>query len=243
MQADLLNALVATGKPVVAVLIHGRPVTFVKWNLLPRLGAVLAAWRPGCEGGSAIWDLLTGAVAPSGRLAQSWVRRVGQVKSQASPWYSALQGDFDQVGYNGDLMSSGGDGELSSWQPQWPFGFGLSYTAFAVAPLGVGVQGSAVVASCNVTNVGAAAAKQVVGLYYSRPVSSFVRNHRYLLAFGKTAVLAPGESATLALSAPLAALASYDPRQGASVVEKGVYTVTFQTDSVTIQGNAVNITV
>jgi hypothetical protein len=81
------------------------------------------------------------------------------VKSQASPWYSALQGDFDQVDYNGDLMSSGGDGELSSWQPQWPFGFGLSYTAFAVAPLGVGVQGSAVVASCNVTNVGAAAAK------------------------------------------------------------------------------------
>ena len=97
VQADLLDALLATGKPVAAVLIHGRPVTFVKHNLLSRLSAVLATWRPGCEGGNAIWDMLSGRVSPSGRLAQSWVRRVGQVKSQASPWFSAIQGDFVRV--------------------------------------------------------------------------------------------------------------------------------------------------
>ncbi len=84
VQADLLDALLATGKPVVAVLVHGRPVTFVKHDLLSRLGAVVAAWRPGCEGGHAVWDMLAGRVSPSGRLAQSWVRRVGQVKTQAS---------------------------------------------------------------------------------------------------------------------------------------------------------------
>jgi beta-glucosidase len=84
VQADLLDALLGAGKPVVVVLVHGRPVTFVKHDLMSRVDAVLAVWRPGCEGGNAVWDMLTGRVSPSGRLAQSWVRRVGQVKSQAS---------------------------------------------------------------------------------------------------------------------------------------------------------------
>ena len=244
VQADLLDALLGTGKPVVAVLIHGRPMTFVKHNLLSRLGAVVAAWRPGCEGGNAIWDMLSGRVSPSGRLAQSWVRRVGQVKSQASPWYSAIQGDFDQVDYNGDVMATNDSSVSNSWTPAFPFMFGLSYTTFDVSPINVILQGDTILSLVNVTNTGRASAKQVVGVFFSKPLSSFVRNHLSLLAFGKTRELAPGESQALQLTAPVAGLASYDAQAGQAVVEKGEYTITVRVDSATVvNGGTFTITV
>ena len=226
------------------MLIHGRPVTLQKHNLLNRLGAVLATWRPGCEGGNALWDVLTGRVAPSGRLAQSWVRRVGQVKSQASPWYSALQGDFDQVDYNGDIMATGDTTGNFSWSPAFPFMGGLSYTTFGVSPLSVAANGGTITALVNVTNTGALPSKQVVGVFFSKPLSSFVRNHLSLLAFNKTRELAPGEAQLLRIDAPVGALASFDAASGAPVVEKGDYTLTVRTDSVTVvKGGTFVITV
>ncbi len=232
VQADLLDALLSTGKPVVLVLIHGRPVTFNRFNLLPRLHAILATFRPGCEGGNAIWDLLTGRVNPSGRLAQSWVRRVGQVRSQVNPWYNALQGDFDHSSYNGDFMA-GMSAEDASDSPAFNFGFGMSYTNFGVTPIsvGLGTGGNTVVAVCNVTNTGGMAGKQVVGVYFSRSLSSFVRNHKYLLAFGKTGVVGVGETVQLTMTSPISTLASYDPKQGVSTIEGGEYRVAFGTDS------------
>ena len=83
----------------VVTLVHGRPVTFGEGqqsrfgprnDLLRALPAVLSAWRPGAQGGDAIWEVITGAVNPSGRLAQGWPRTVGQIR-QSNPWYQ-LQG-------------------------------------------------------------------------------------------------------------------------------------------------------
>ena len=233
VQADLLDALLRTGKPVVLVLVHGRPVTFVRHGLLARRGAVLATWRPGCEGGSALWDVLTGRVPPSGRLAQSWVRRVGQVRSQASPWYSALQGDFDRVDYNGDVMATGIPGGDSQWSPAWPFMAGGGYTTFAVGSVSAGLSadGARLVATANVSNTGAWPGKLVLGLFFSRPLSALVRSHLALAAFAKSELLAPGAWGTLALSAPLSALASYDPPSRLDVVEPGQYELSVRTDS------------
>ena len=183
-------------------------------------------------------------MAPSGRLAQSWVRRVGQVKSQASPWYSALQGDFDQVPYNGDVMATGDSSANYSWSPQFPFMAGLSYTTFDVAPLNLTLSNGTISALVNVTNTGALPSKQVVGVFFSKPLSSFVRNHLSLLAFNKTRELAPGEAQLLRIDAPVGALASFDAASGAPVVEKGDYTVTVRTDSVTVaQGGTFVVTV
>jgi beta-glucosidase len=244
VQADLLDALLALGKPVALVLIHGRPVTLERFALLPRLSAVLAAWRPGCEGGGALWDLLTGRESPSGRLAQSWVRRVGQVKSQASPWFSALQGDFDRADYNGDAISLGATAQgAASWQPAFPFGFGLSYTRFEITPARVARVGEAIVATINVTNTGAAAGKQAVGVYYSRGLSAFARNHLYLFAFAKTAALAPGASQLLTVSAPVAALGSWEAARQAYVVEPGTYSFVVGPDSETVSGASFNVTI
>eukprot|EP01052_Picozoa_sp_SAG31_P019755 SAG31_NODE_1455_length_8278_cov_2.514366_1_plen_190_part_00 len=81
MQPELLTAVkaaIGTAKPLIAVLIHGRPVTFVRHNVLGSLDAVLAMWRPGEEGGPAAWSLLLGDRSPSGRLAQAWPMTAGQ---------------------------------------------------------------------------------------------------------------------------------------------------------------------
>ena len=60
------------------------------------------------------------------------MRSVGQVKSQASPWFSLLQGDFDRVPYNGDIISRGWDDGSATWAPAYPFGYGLSFTTWAI---------------------------------------------------------------------------------------------------------------
>ena len=235
VQASLLEALGASGTPVVAVLIHGRPVTF-KPGTLVGVGAVLAAWRPGCEGGGAILDVLTGRTPPSGRLAQSWVRSAGHVKSEASPWFHELRGDFGEVNYNGDLMSLGGvDDGTVSWTPAYPFGHGLSYTAWALEMLSSQVVDSDIVVVANVTNTGAVASKVAVGAYYSRPLSAVVRAKLRLLAFAKTqAPIAPGAWTLLRLTAPVASLASYDAASGDAVVEAGAYDIQLGLDSVSV---------
>lgn len=92
VQPELLAAVADTGVPVVAVLIHGRPVSFERLNILPKLSAVVAAWRPGAQGGPALWSLLTGEENFSGKLAQAWPRSTAWIHSQANPWFSKRRG-------------------------------------------------------------------------------------------------------------------------------------------------------
>jgi len=83
-QPELIAAIAAAAPavPVIGVLIHGRPATFVRHNILPKFSALLAAWRPGMMGGQAVWRILTGEANPSGRLSQAWPQSVGYVHSQ-----------------------------------------------------------------------------------------------------------------------------------------------------------------
>ena len=127
-QPELLAALAAnlskTETPLVTVLIHGRPVSFVRDDILPQLPAVLAAWRPGEQGGPAIWELLLGKQSPSGRLSQAWPRSAGYVHSQASPWFSKRQGDFDHETYRGGPSQQSGNKQKYDWAPLFAFGHG-----------------------------------------------------------------------------------------------------------------------
>ena len=125
VQPELLDALATnlsgTGKPLIVVLVHGRPVSFVRHNLLPKLPAVLAAWRPGEQGGPAIWEILLGHKNPSGRLSQAWPVSAGFVHSQASPWFSKRQGDFDHEAYRGGPSQQPGKKQTYDWEALFPF--------------------------------------------------------------------------------------------------------------------------
>jgi len=239
VQGDLVAALADTGVPVVLALIHGRPVTFVRNNLLARVAAVFAMFRPGEQGGPALMDLLLGRASPSGRLAQAWVRSVGQIKSQASPYFSQIQGDFDQVNYNGDFIASrDASSPFVQWRPAFDFGFGESYSSFKIDLVNVTHDSSSITTNVRVTNTGATAAKQVVQVYYSMPLSAIVRYHARLLAFAKTDTLAPGQEAELAIAAPAESIASYDPALRALAIEAGTYTISVGASSTDISGSA-----
>ena len=207
VQRELVEAVVATGTPVVLVLVTGRPYA-VGWALDGRQvpAAVLQAFFPGEEGGPALADVLTGAVNPSGRLPVSLPRSSG-----AQP-YAYLQ----------PLL--GGPSEVTSTDPTpvRPFGYGLSYTSFAYSDLAADAEaptdGSFAV-SVTVTNIGRVAGTDVVQLYARDLLASVVRPVSQLLGYQRV-TLAPGESAVVRFTVPSARLAFSD-RTLTRVVEPG----------------------
>jgi beta-glucosidase len=188
-QEELLEAIVATGKPVVLVLISGRPLD-LSWAS-EHVPAILEAWYPGAQGGNAVADLLFGAVNPGGKLPFSWPRSVGQI-----PVYYAH--NLTQTPETARGFTSRYWDQLSS--PLYPFGFGLSYTKFAFSNLKLSRTevplGQAFEASVDVENTGSRPGDEVVQLYIHQRAGSTSRPVRELKGFERVA-LAPGEKKTV----------------------------------------------
>lgn len=206
-QRDLLKVLHATGKPVVLVLMNGRPLT-LDWES-QNIPAILVGWFGGHEAGNAIADLLLGARAPSGRLTTSWPRHVGQVP------LSYLRGN---TGRPGDPAQDPGKYSTRCYldgasTPLYPFGFGLGYTSFTYDPPQADkrdlVGDEVLTVSVRLRNNGARAGQETVQLYISDPVASVVRPVRMLRGFEKVA-LAPGEARTVSFSLTTADLEFHD---------------------------------
>lgn len=204
VQRDLVEAVLATGTPVVLVLVTGRPYA-VGWAL-DSCAAVVQAFFPGEEGAGAIAGVLSGRVNPSGRMPISVPRSAG-----AQP-YSYLH---PELGLPSDVTSADST-------PARPFGFGLSYTSFAYTdlrlPATVPTDGSVAV-SVTVTNVGDREGAEVVQLYGRDLVASVTRPVAQLLGFARVE-LAAGESRVVELDVPTTRLAFSD-RRLVRVVEPG----------------------
>ena len=188
-QEALLRALVATGKPVVLVLMNGRPLTLT-WEA-EHCGAILETWYGGTEAGNATADVLFGDYNPSGRLTTTFPRNVGQI-----PIYY----NHKNTGrpYIGDPNSKYVSRYLDvSDDPLYPFGYGLSYTTFSYGDIKLSqtvLSGAeSLDASVNVTNTGPRAGEETVQLYLSQPVASVTRSVEDLRGFQKVR-LQPGES-------------------------------------------------
>ena len=203
VQRRLVEAVLDTGTPVVLVLLTGRPYA-VGWAL-DRCAAVVQAFFPGEEGGTAVAGVLSGRVNPSGRLPVSLPRSVG-----AQP-YTYLH------------PALGGDGDVTNLAttPALPFGHGLSYTSFQRELLEVHASTTCepVVARVRVTNTGACAGADVVQLYGRDVVGSLTRPVAQLLGFHRVHLEA-GAAAEVTLTVPPARLAFTD-RSGRRVVEPG----------------------
>lgn len=207
-QNELVNALAATGKPVLAVAIHGSPLAFT--NLSQKANALFECWYLGQDTGRAVADVLFGDVSPSGKLSMSIPRSVGQLPVYYNYKPTARRGyAFAEVA------------------PLYPFGFGLSYSTFAIgeprlARPEIGAADTTSV-SATVRNTGARPATEVVQLYIRDEVSSVTRPVKELKAFRRV-TLAPGETRTVRLPITPAMLAFYDLNKKYTV-EPGEFTL------------------
>jgi beta-glucosidase len=209
-QQELLERVVATGKPVLLVLFSGRPLT-LPWAF-EHVPAVLAAWFPGVQAGPALVRTLFGEVNPSGKLVVSWPRSVGQEPL----YYDAL--NTGRPASNIDMSHPPKDGDekfVSRYideqnSPQFPFGFGLSYTEYHYGTLrmdkkqlsakslngdlyaGGRAAGASVTVSAEITNSGTRAGEETVQLYLQLRGTSVALPVRALSGFQRIA-LAPGE--------------------------------------------------
>lgn len=206
VQQQLLEALVATGKPVVVVMTGGRPYNLQ--GLEDHVAGLLMAWAPGQEGGWAIADVLTGRAEPLGRLVVSVPKSAG-----AMPYY-----------YNHKLKS-GGTPFAFHFGSRYPFGYGKGWTEFAcegITLLGpdVPVEGE-VALQVVVRNRGERRGSEVVQLYVHDKVASMVRPVKELKAFQRV-TLDPGARATLTFYVPVDML-NFTRRDGKRVVEPGEF--------------------
>jgi beta-glucosidase len=188
-QQELMETVVALGKPVVLVLINGRPLNLV-WAST-HVPAILEAWHPGTEGGNAIADLLFGDAVPGGKLPVTWPRHVGQV-----PIYYAHNLSHQPEG--SERFTSRYWDEPSS--PLYPFGYGLSYTTFEYSNLRLKRPqvklGEKVEVSVDVRNSGKMAGDEVVQLYIHQRAGKSSRPVRLLKGFERV-TLKPGETRTV----------------------------------------------
>jgi beta-glucosidase len=223
VQEDLVRAVIETGTPVVLVLVAGRPLASA-W-LHEHCAAVLMAWLPGHEGGSAVAEVLAGDESPGGKLPISYPRSAGQV-----PVYYGHKVSGGRSHWKGDYVDS-------PTAPLHPFGHGLSYTSFALSDAATGPAEpswhDAVTTTVTVTNTGGRAGDEVVQLYVRDPAATVTRPVLELASFVRVP-LAPGESRAVTFETPVGQLGFYD-RGLAYTVEPGridVFVGTSSTDLV-----------
>ncbi|MCD8176147.1 MAG: glycoside hydrolase family 3 C-terminal domain-containing protein [Tannerellaceae bacterium] len=205
VQSELLQAVKSAGKPVVLVIMAGRPLTIERD--LPYADAVLYNFHPGTMGGPAIWDLLFGKANPSGKLPVTFVREVGQIPMYYNHNNTGRPAP-DQVSMLDDIEQEAGQTSLgntsfyldSGRDPLFPFGYGLSYTQFDYSDLvlsskTIPVNGSLKV-KATVKNTGKTEGTEVVQLYIQDVVGSIVRPVRELKGFQRVTLKA-GESKTV----------------------------------------------
>jgi len=213
VQQALVEAVVATGTPTVVVLVNGRPLA-IPW-IAERVPAILEAWLPGQEGGTALAEVLFGVVSPSGRLPISLPRAEGQVPvyygHKSGAGRSQMYGDYTDLPV----------------KPLFPFGHGLSYTRFGYADLRVdperAPQGAPLEIGVSVTNKGPRAGEEVVQLYVRDEVASVTRPVKQLVGFARLPLDA-GETRRVVFELDPSQLAFFDAHMR-FVVEPGAFEV------------------
>jgi beta-glucosidase len=222
-QQKLLEAVVATGKPVVLVLLNGRPLN-ISWAA-GHVPAILEAWYPGTEGGNAIADILFRDANPEGKLPVSWPRTTGQVPTYYA--HNLTHQPEDDKNFTSRYLDV-------PTSPLYPFGYGLSYTQFAFSKLQLSqttlAPGGSLQVSIDVENTGRSSGSEVVQLYIHQRAGSASRPVRELKGFQRT-LLAPSEKTTLRFTVGKDELSFWSPEAKAWVEESEEFDVWVGGDS------------
>ena len=188
---------------------------------IPGINAILYICQLGSEGGHAVADILSGAVSPSGKLSDTWAVHYDDIPFARE--YSYLNGDLKNEYYKEGIYVGYRYFDSFGVTPAFPFGYGLSYTDFSIRFDSLTAKGSHITVTAEVTNTGKHPGKEVVQLYASAPDGELSKEFQSLAAFGKTRVLAPGESQFVELTFDMTGLASYREADNCYVLEKGEY--------------------
>jgi beta-glucosidase len=205
-QAELVRRIRETGKPVIAVILAGRPLTLT--NIVDEVDAILFAWHPGTMGGPAIADLLFGVESPSGKLPATFPRMVGQIPIYYSQKNTGKPPSAENMTHIDDIDSHAPQTSLgmaafhldAGFTPLFPFGFGLSYANFEYDHLKTSDSqirmGDTLTVSIELVNASDVAGEEVVQLYVRDLVGSVTRPVKELKGF-KRVRLDPGQSETV----------------------------------------------
>ncbi len=225
-QNELIKRIAAKNKNTTVVVISGGGVDMQPW--LDQVPAILEAWYPGQEGGTAVAEIVSGDVNPSGHLAATFEKRWEDNPSYNS--YYPEQGTKTKVVYKEGIFVGYRGYQHNNVKPQFPFGYGLSYTTFKYANLKADEHG----VSVEVTNTGSRVGATVAQVYIAPEHASVPRPAKELKGFSRV-MLKPGETQTVKVPLNTRSFAYYDVQGKHWRAEKGTYTVELGTSSEQIE--------
>ncbi len=249
-QPELIREITALGKPVVLIVMAGRPLVF--GDLLDRTAALLYAWHPGTMAGPALTDILFGIAEPTGRLPITFPKAVGQIpiyyahRNTGRPFSPATFVPMDKIPVGAPQSSLGNESHYLDLghDPAFPFGFGLGYTKFALTALKLDadeiVAGASTKIRATLENTGKRRGTAVIQLYIRDRVAGITRPLKELKDWSRIS-LNPGKKQELSFDITPAQL-SYPDATGAMQLEPGLFDIFLGTSSATTESVALMVT-
>ena len=222
-EKENIEAIAKAYARTIVVLNIGGVMDLSELKAIEGVNAILLMTQLGNIGGDALLDVLTGKVNPSGKTVDTWAKNYMDYPSSAK--FSHNESVHDEMYEDGIYV---GYRYFDSFgvEPEYCFGYGLSYTTFEMTDVSAVAMGDKVKVSVKVTNTGDTyAGKEVVQVYYSAPNGSLDKPYQELAAFKKTSLLAPGASETVEIVYDVRDMASYSQKDAAWILEKGDYII------------------
>ena len=249
-QSELISALAQIQPRIVVVTFGGNPYAMPWINEVP---ALLHCWYLGSEAGTALTNVLTGKVSPSGKLPVTFAQRLedypfAHFGKEAWPGITGVKAEPNSAGevpksqvyYKEDVFVGYRGFEKYKTKPLFPFGFGLSYTTFAYDGIKASREGSSIFVNITVRNTGSMTGKETVQVYVSAPKNKQIEKPtKELKAFAKTRQLKPGEAQELRIEIDIDDLASWNEGSHEWQTDSGTYTILLGASSSDIRGKAI----
>ena len=225
-ETQIVEKICALYSHVVLILNVGGPVDLSFSDSCQNIEAILMVSQPGCEGGNAVADVLSGSVSPSGKLTDSWAYRYADYPNAQT--FSHRNHDVETEKYEEGIYVGYRYFDTFQVPVRYGFGYGLSYTDFEIRFWGIshydlGTDHPEIGVKVQVRNTGSKKGKEVVQIYVSCPWEGMEKEYRRLVGFAKTEELEPGEMQELEIRFPVYGLTSYQEQIPGWVLEKGWY--------------------
>ena len=229
VEIENLKVITASYDRVIVVLNVGGVIDMQFLRAQPGIDAILLMSQAGNISGCALADVITGKAYPSGRLAMTWAKQYSDYPSAET--FSHVNGDTNDEYYEDGIYVGYRYFDTFGVEPAYPFGYGLSYTTFALAQPQVCIRKKNIRVSVQVKNTGTYPGRDVVQVYASAPRGTIAKPYQALAGFAKTKELLPGETQELTIEFAAADLASFDEGSSTYVLEAGDYVLRIGSDA------------